>query len=324
MMTINNAPWRKYFDVMHESVDYVEKRKNGEIKSIKTPWKQFNSIGMNGIEWGKFYSIASRPGVGKSLITGELTRNLLKLNPEEVFSVLNFQFEMLGIDLAAREFSAVSKKGLREILSAHDPDLPPLTDEFITKLRNYAKRQVNRQEYIVDKAMTVSQMSDTIDKFYMAYRKPIIITLDHTLLIKKSASEKTRQETLENMSTAFIEKKNKLPISFIVLTQLNRTIDNADRQKPGNLSNYPTPEDVYGSDFIMQSSDVVLAYNRPAKYHLATYGPEKFIIEPTDKYLIACHRMKDRLGGKEGHIDWYEANYPTMSLLEREAPKRRS
>ena len=56
-------PWRKYNETLTESVNYIENRANGSIKSLKTNWQQFNSIGMNGVEWGNSYILSSRPGV---------------------------------------------------------------------------------------------------------------------------------------------------------------------------------------------------------------------------------------------------------------------
>ena len=68
----------------------------------------------------------------------------------------------------------------------------------------------------------------------------------------------------------------------------------------------------------MQCSDVVLAYNRPAKYNLSIYGPNKYKITPDDKYLLALHVLKNRFG--ELTIQWYRAEYEFMSLYEVDTP----
>lgn len=57
------VPWKKFSNVLDESIAYIGKRKTGEIKSLKTKWKGFNSIGMDGLEWGSLTVVASRPGV---------------------------------------------------------------------------------------------------------------------------------------------------------------------------------------------------------------------------------------------------------------------
>lgn len=309
-------PWKRYGDVMQESIDYVEKRANGSIKSLKTQWTQFNKIGLNGIEWQSLYVLAARPGVGKTLIASSLTRHLQKLNKDQNFAVLHFQFEMLGRNMAIRELSGAFNINIRHIQSAQDDGLPPLDTTSLAKLAEYAKEQRLREEYVVDRALDVNQMQEVILSFFREVNKPIVITLDHTLLVKQGASETSKMHTLQNLSTMMTEMKNKLPVTFIILTQLNREIDDAERQRPGALGNYPTEADVFGSDYLLQCADVMIAYNRPAKYNISMYGPQRYQID--DKFLLAAHVLKNRFG--ETSIQWYKAHYNTMSIIEVPAP----
>ena len=311
-------PWKHYGDVMEEGIHYIHSRATGSIKSLKTQWGQFNSIGLNGIEWQSLYVIAARPGVGKTLIAASLTRELQRLNSEQEFAVLHFQFEMLGRNMALRELSSANNMNIRFLQSANDPGMPPLTGSDFNQLKDYASKQKARNEYIVDKALTVSELGNAVRSFYKTYKIPFVVTLDHTLLVKQSGSESNRQVTLQNLATLLTELKNELPVTFLILTQLNREIDDAERQKPGLLSNYPTEADVYGSDFLLQCADVMIAYNRPAKYNLQLYGPLKYIIKPTDKYLLAMHILKNRFG--EVGLQWYRADYAKMLVVETDVP----
>ena len=311
-------PWKHYGDVMEEGIHYIHSRATGSIKSLKTQWGQFNSIGLNGIEWQSLYVIAARPGVGKTLIAASLTRELQRLNSEQEFAVLHFQFEMLGRNMALRELSSANNMNIRFLQSANDPGMPPLTGSDFNQLKDYASKQKARNEYIVDKALTVSELGNAVRTFYKTYKIPFVVTLDHTLLVKQSGSESNRQVTLQNLATLLTELKNELPVTFLILTQLNREIDDAERQKPGLLSNYPTEADVYGSDFLLQCADVMIAYNRPAKYNLQLYGPLKYIIKPTDKYLLAMHILKNRFG--EVGLQWYRADYAKMLVVETDVP----
>jgi replicative DNA helicase len=314
----SKAPWKKYTDIMQQGLDYIQSRAKGEIKSLKTQWAGFNSIGLNGIEWQSLYVIAARPGVGKTLIAASLTRELQNLNKDQDFAVLHFQFEMLGRNLALRELSSANKLNIRYLQSAGDDGMPAMTATDFKKLQDYTLTQTHRQDYVIDSAMTVLEMKKAIFDFYKEVRKPFVITLDHTLLVKQSGGETNRQVTLQNLATMMTEMKNALPVTFIVLTQLNREIDDPERQKPGNLSNYPTEADVYGSDFLHQCADVMIAYNRPAKYNLSLYGPQRFVITPHDKYLLAMHVLKNRFG--ETGIQWYKAEYALMTIVETDTP----
>ena len=322
MSNPSSTPWKKIGDVLQDSISYIEKKAIGTIKSLKTRWKQFNSIGLNGIEWQSLWVIAARPGVGKTLIAATIARDLPKLNRDQDFAILHFQFEMLGRNMGIRELSSANNLDVRYIQSAEDDGMPPLSKADLDRLKRYADQQTDREEYIIDKVCSVAQMKEFIQGFYNEKGKPFVVTLDHTLLVKQGASENNRQQTLQNLATMMTEVKNNLPVTFIVLTQLNREIDDAERQKPGKLTNYPTEADVYGSDYLLQCADVMIAYNRPAKYNLAQYGPQKFAIEPKDKYLLAAHVLKNRFGLTS--IQWYKADYATMSIDEAPTPKSAS
>lgn len=314
---VQEKPWRKFGEIMQDSIEYLAKRADGRLKSLKTQWRGFNSIGLNGIEWQSLYVIAARPGVGKTLISASLTRELQRLNLDQHFAVLHFQFEMLGRNMAMRELSAAKNMNIRYMQSAQDDGLPPLTVEDLKKLSEYAASQAERQEFVVDRAMDVKQMEKTIIAFLTEVKKPVVVTLDHTLLVRQSATETSRQQTLQNLATTLTDLKNRFPVTFIILTQLNREIDDAERQRPGMLSNYPTEADVFGSDYLLQCADVMIAYNRPAKYNLSLYGPQRF--EITDKYQLAMHVLKNRFG--ELSIQWYKAHYETMTILETASPR---
>lgn len=313
-------PWRKYSEILEESLSYVAKRARKEIKSLKTSWKGFNSIGLNGVEWQSLYVLAARPGVGKTLISATLARDLQTFNKDQDFNVLHFQFEMLGRNMGVRELSASNNLDIRYLQSADDDGMPPLTKGDYEKLDRYVKAQHERNEYVVDRPMNVSQMFDTIKSFYDEHKKPFVVTLDHTLLVKQSAAENSKQLTLQNLATMLTEVKNRYPVTFIILTQLNREIDDAERQKPGKLANFPTEADVFGSDYLLQCADVMVAYNRPAKYNITRYGPQKYIITPSDKFLLAAHVLKNRFG--ETSIQWYRADYAKMSVVETVEPSR--
>jgi replicative DNA helicase len=316
----HQKPWRKYSDILEESLEYVAKRARKEIVSLKTSWEGFNKIGLNGIEWQSLYVLAARPGVGKTLIAGTIARALQENNKDQDFMVLHFQFEMLGRNMGVRELSASNNIDIRYLQSAQDDGMPPLTKGDYEKLSTYVGKQSGRKEYVIDRSMSVPDMANAIRLFYNEYKKPFVVTLDHTLLVRQSASETSKQVTLQNLATMLTEMKNKLPVTFIILTQLNREIDNAERQRPGKLENYPTEADVFGSDYLLQCADVMIAYNRPAKYNISRYGPQKYIIGPSDKYLLAMHVLKNRFG--ETSIQWYKADYAKMEVVEAYEPDK--
>jgi replicative DNA helicase len=91
--------------INQKGLDYIEKRKTGQIKSVKTPWNTINDVTMGGFEWGTISVVAARSGGGKTTFMLELTRSVHDLNPTQDFIVLDFQFEMTDEKIALREYS---------------------------------------------------------------------------------------------------------------------------------------------------------------------------------------------------------------------------
>ena len=87
------------------SIEYIHKRKTGAIKSLLTPWRKFNYVGLGGLEWQTIVTIAGMSGSGKTAILNELETALCELNPDEEFEVLSFNFEMLARNLVSRKLS---------------------------------------------------------------------------------------------------------------------------------------------------------------------------------------------------------------------------
>lgn len=272
-----------------QAIDYALKRRSGEILSIKTPWLKFNEVSMNGLEWNSLTVIAGRPGSGKTLIGSMISREAFRLNPEQDFCVLDFQFEMLARNIALREISSNINVNVRKLASVGGT----ITDDDLEAAVKYCDANKNREIYTFERRLTVKEMRDGIFKFFDLVQKPVLITIDHTLLIKRSASEKDRMDTLYNLADMLSEVRLKIPVAFIVLSQLNREIETVDRLKPGSIGNFVKDSDVFGADSLLQNADLLVGINRPAKYGLTIYGPEK---HPVDVNTLAVHFLKVRNG----------------------------
>jgi len=110
----------------------------------------------------------------------------------------------------------------------------------------------------------------------------------------------------------------KHPVMFIVLTQLNREVESVERQKPGTYGNYIFDSDIYGGDALLQHADIVLGINRPSKYNLRVYGPEKYQVQP--KHIVV-HYLKNR-NGQAGQFSFFEEDFEHMKLYETDPPPK--
>ena len=300
-------------DAYQEALNYMRQRKAGEIKSIKTPWAKVNQITMDGLEWNNIIVIGGRPGSGKTMFTNLITREAFKLNPDQQFGVLDFQFEMIARTIAMRELSGALQKSMKQ-LSSCDSEL---ADDDFEIAYKYAKENSNKNIWTVDKPMTVSGIQGKIEEALNRYHMPFIVTLDHSVLVAKGSSEKDQFDTLHNLAKMMTNMK-KFPVMFIVLTQLNREVESIERQKAGTYGNYLFDSDIYGGDALLQHADLVLGINRPSKYNIRVYGPEKYQVNP--KHII-LHYLKNR-NGQAGKFSFFEEDFEHMKLYEVEAPPR--
>ena len=118
-------------------------------------------------------------------------------------------------------------------------------------------------------------------------------------------------------STQFFElMKKKYPVAFVVLSQLNRNIDNPERQRDGEYGNYVLDSDIYGSDALLQHADVVMGINKPSIRKIRQYGPERFIINDED--MLVFHFLKSRNGTTR--ISFFKLDRSTMRIVEIDTP----
>lgn len=318
------VPWMNKRKAYNEAVEYLKGRKEGTIKGIKTPWARFNDATVDGIEWHSMIVIAGRPGTGKTLIKDQIIRDAFKLNPHTYFRVLEYQFEMVAKASAIREFSAITKKSYKYLCSAESNIL---TDNELDECITYAKEKVNDPIDIIEKPCTVNELEEYTSGWFEANSKvvngkkvytPGIVTIDHSLLLKKAAFEKDRMDTLYSLGECLTRLKRKYPIIWLVLSQLNRNVDNVERTGDGKHGNYILDSDIFGSDALLQHADVVVAFNRPASKSISRYGPERYIID--DDNILVGHFLKVRNG--DTRMSFFRAEFHRMSIVEIPPPPR--
>ena len=318
----NTHLWKSQKDGFADSLRYLKGRMEGSIKSIKTPWAKFNDATTDGLEWHSMTVIGGRPGSGKTLIKDQMVREAFKLNPEENFRVLEFQFEMLARTSAIREYSSVLGKSYKYLCSADGK----LTTEDLQICYDHAKERVKLAIDVVEEPITVNELREVIADYMQQHMVPneagdyeftkTIVTLDHSLLLKKAPFEKDKFDTLYNLGEAITELKRKYPIAFIILTQLNRGIDNPDRNEDGKYGNYILESDIFGSDALLQHADTLIGINRPGKQKIKLYGPDRYLIE--DDKVLVLHFLKCRNG--DNRMSFFRAEFARMRIAEMPTP----
>ena len=335
--TTSKKAWKSQRDGFTESLYYLQGRMKGEIKSLKTPWPKWNDAGTDGIEWNSTTVIGGRPASGKTLIKDQLIREAFKLNPGEDFRVLEFQFEMLARTSAIREYSSLLGVPYKYLCSADGK----LSAEHLKMCYDYAKERVKYPIDVVEEPCTVSDFKETIKAYmddhatteilketfkngdHMDQRdvvkkiyKKTIVTLDHSLLLKKDSYHKDKLDMLYSLGETLTQLKRVYPISFIILSQLSRGIDSPERNEDGKYGNYILESDIFGADALLQHADMLVGLNRPGKQKIRFYGPDRYIIE-NDRVLVA-HFLKCRNG--DTRMSFFKAEFEKMRITECPTP----
>lgn len=314
---------RTYAEILEEGLEYIQDRQSGKITSFKLPWEGLNKVGIGGLEWGSMLTLGARPGAGKTMFVSQILRESKILNPIQEFNILEFQFEMGPKQTASRDFVAQTGLDYNQVLSTHKA-----IDEFSVRImRNYVDdckrlQSMGTARVQINNSLTVKEMEQAI---YAAYNglggKPLVISIDHSWLIKKDRDEREKINTLYNTVEMLMQLKNKLPLVILMITQLNRSIDEPLRKIPGNVANYPTSSDIFGGDALMQGSDMVAVLNRPFKADIEIYGRKEYECKSNDLFL---HILKSRNSSDDANVIFMEADFPKQRAVEVPEPISRN
>lgn len=275
-------------EAVKEIISYIDDRRRGISRSLKTRWPKFNNQCNGGIEPNAIMTIAGISGSGKSAFLNSIETDLFDLNPNIDFIVLSFNFEMLSSRQVGRKLSYKMKKTTQELYASYNP----LTTEEFQTAKSEAEKIKEYPIYYVDMPGTVDEIRSTIIDFLRSYAKDkwLIVTFDHTVLTKRMSAEDERT-TLSSLQRMFMEVKKIGKTSIIQLSQLNREIEDKDRITNPTL-HFPQRRDIFGGDSVFQASDYVIVIHRPEVIGIKAYGPNAWPV--TD--MIYMHFLKVREG----------------------------
>ena len=282
--------FRHISSATNEAVEYIRKRKNHEIVSLRTRWNKFNKSCMGGIEPNTIYTIVGISGSGKSSFVNTLESDLIDLNSNQDVVVLNFSFEMLSSRQVGRKLSSKLRQTTAQLYSSSSD----LDNTLLEEVEQTSQQIKSYPIYYVDTPGTVADIASTIDYFYenKAKGKKFVIILDHTLLVEGQNRESALQ-VISDLQKLFIKVK-KLPNTTIIqLSQMNRNIENPERINNPSM-HYPMRSDISSADTIFHASDYVICIHRPELLNIQQYGPNRLLV----KNKVYLHILKNRDAGE--------------------------
>jgi len=305
-------------DALKKALYKMKARRNGELKSLKTAWLNFNNAFCDGLEWRTITVVGARPGTGKTLFMEQLVNDVIKLNGDQKFRILKFQFEMLDETNGIRKLSMNVGSDYNTLMSK---DMPIDKGIYQKCVQFYESTESYDIVDVVYDPCTVEEMCATIHAYMEQFKTEdgfvnTLVTVDHSALFKLGGKYKDKFEMLNAFGEALTEMKKKFPVAFLVLSQLNRNVETIERAKDGTYGNYILDSDLYGSDALLQHADVVLGINRPFNRRIKFYGPEKYIINDPD--LLVFHILKSRNGFMG--MNFYKLDRAAMRIVETDPP----
>ena len=306
-------------DALRKALLKMKARRSGELKSLKSSWTKFNDAFCDGLEWRTITVVGARPGTGKTLFMEQLISDIIEENKDHKFRVLKFQFEMLDETNGIRKLSLNTASDYNTLMSKGEP---VDKDLYLRCVQYYEETEKTDVIDVVYDPCTVDEMCATIHYYMEAHKDEqgnytnALVTIDHSALLKVGKGQRDKFEVLYALGEALTYMKKHYPVAFLVLSQLNRNIDNPDRSKDGDYGNYVLDSDLFGADALLQHADVVLGINKPAIRKIRFYGPERFIVNDED--LLAFHFLKSRNGTTR--LSFFKLDRENMRIVEIETP----
>ena len=285
------------------SINDVRMGMLGKRKVLPTKWNRLNRNLLGGLQPGKMYVIAGRPGVGKSAFSNQLIFDLLDNNPDKKVVVLYWSFEMPGHQQILRAGSKDVKKQVLDLLSVETKLSEGEYELYKEKVEVYKKYPILFNNI----PRTIDYIKDTcVDMTNALPDRLIINVFDHSRLV--SGNYNNELEKLDKLSKGCMWMQAKMGVINILLSQLNRNIEQEHRAK---AQYQPLLTDLFGGDSIGQDAHVVMMLQRP--YDL--YGITELYCAHDPVGLLAVHIEKNR-DGLLGMLP-FEADMSTFTINER-------
>lgn len=296
LLTFKFSKETDFITIATKAYKDISERKTNELPGIPSKFRQLNQL-TGGYRKGNLYTVAGRPGMGKSLFLVNEAYHQAVLG----FKTIIFSLEMPSSEVTTRIFALgtqiESYKFDKNILS-NDERL--VVEKFIHN--NYHQNIFIDDSggidlmYITTQIKRIKNKNENIDK---SKKGVDIVYIDYLQLIKLDRDN--RNEGLGQITRSLKSLAKALDICIVIFSQLNRQVENRAGDRRPQLS------DLKESGSIEEDSDVVFFLYRPEYYNISETDTGE-----STKGLIEVITSKNRQGGKESSFMRF---LPTISTI---------
>ena len=295
-MTFKFSKETDFIAIATKSYKDISERKENELPGIPSKFRQLNQL-TGGYRKGNLYTVAGRPGMGKSLFLVNEAYHQASVG----FKTVIFSLEMPASEVTTRIFSLGTQ------IESYKFDKNILTNDERLVIEKFIHNNFHNNifiddsggidlMYITSQIKRIKNKNENIDK---SKKGVDIVYIDYLQLIKLDRDN--RNEGLGQITRSLKSLAKALDICIVIFSQLNRQVENRAGDRRPQLS------DLKESGSIEEDSDVVLFLYRPEYYNIT----ETETGEST-KGLIEVITSKNRQGGKDSSFMRF---LPTISTI---------
>ncbi|MFC5789688.1 replicative DNA helicase [Agromyces tardus] len=230
---------RKFGTVIPEFWEWQNAPPN-QVRTIQTPWPELDDALSGGLQPGRSYLFAGRPGGGKSLA---LT-NIAAYAAEHGYAGALFSVEMGTLEVASRILAAGGRAEYGQITRRQ------LDERNHDKVLQYAEQAKDIPLWICDRpTITIEQIRTEASKLKRSQGLDFL-AVDYVQLLKATDSKAPRERQIADISRGLKMLAKELDVAVISACQLNRGATKEKRP--------PTIAELRESGALEQDSDVVV------------------------------------------------------------------
>ena len=236
-----------------------EFNKNG-LTGLASGFDKLDAV-TNGWQNGNLIVIAGRPAMGKTAFALSLVRNMAI---EKKIPIAMFSLEMSKVQLVNRLIVNVSEVSRERISNGQ------LAKNEWSQIETGVSSMLGAPLYVDDTpSLSVSDLRVKALKLVRDFGVKMIIIDYLQLLNTPSVSYESCQEEIAMISRSLKLLARELNIPIIVLSQLNRSVEQRSSNNPDNIDGKrPKLSDLRESGAIEQNADMVCFIHRPEYYKI--------------------------------------------------------